>query len=203
MRTWNLILLATLLAADARAETDPVAEPLAALGKAANCEDKASPWRPWCIAVDGWKNGKPDALPAGKVLLGLTIELENGKDVGAALNDHVSLSALAVSKEGRVKLTNVKPENKDEADATAEAVFNLATTFKGKTDVAKVPKVLADYLGGLQGKYTVAKGKQEWTWKGESAGRARKGGSTWIVIEQPDKANGFWLTILTDKWAAQ
>jgi hypothetical protein len=48
----------------ARADkADPVAAALTKLGDAAKCSDPASPFRPWCIAVDFAKGTAP-ALPA-------------------------------------------------------------------------------------------------------------------------------------------
>lgn len=199
----SIVVMMVALAGTARAESDPVASKLAALGKAAKCEDKASPWRPWCLAVNGWAGGKAEALPTGKVLVGLTVELEDGKDVATALSEAVSLSALAIDKDGKVKMTMVTPSNDGEKQAIAEAVFNLANLFKGRDTAAKLPKELADYISGLKGAYATTKGKQEWTWKGASAGRARKAGSTWLVVESPEKANGVWVTILTEQWAAK
>jgi hypothetical protein len=204
MRILPCMLVVALVAPAAAKKMDPLMVTLRNLSDAAKCDDKASPWRPWCIAATGWSSGTAAELPAGKVLLGITIELEDGKDVATALSDSVSLSAFAVGKDGKVKLMTVKPTNDDETKSTAEAVFELSALLKGKTKVAKVPKDLASYLGGLKGAYPAIKsGAGLWTWEGASAGRARKVGTSWVVIATPEKANGYLVTVLTDAWTSK
>jgi hypothetical protein len=122
---------------------DKLATALGQLATAANCSNKASPWRPWCIAATGWATGKPGELPKGKVLLGLTIELEDGKDVAKQLSDAVGMSALVIDADGKVKVTYVTPSNPDEGKTIATAIFNLSSELKGKTASAQVPKDLA------------------------------------------------------------
>src|SRR5580692_5631675 len=101
-------VLLVVIAASATAAPDKLATSLDALATAAKCSDQASPWRPWCIAATGWATGKAGALPKGKVLLGVTVELEDGKDTAQQLVDAVSLTAFAIGKEGKVKVTMVK-----------------------------------------------------------------------------------------------
>src|SRR5690242_17050238 len=124
------VLACMLLAAQVRA--DPlVTRQLGELRTAASCQDKASPWRPWCIATE-WATGSAGALPAGKVLVGMTIELEQGKSVRDALSNKVTFVALAIGKDGKVKLTDVKPTNADEEKSVAEAIFAASAVFKGR-----------------------------------------------------------------------
>ena len=200
------VALAAVLSASpvqAKKMMDPLFVALGNLATAAQCDNKASPWRPWCIAATGWTDGTAADLPAGKVLVGMTIEVENGKDLKQALSDAVSLTAFAIGKDGTVKVTTVKPTSDAESKSVGEAVFNLAAVFKDKAKVAKLPKDLASYVAGLKGAYPATKGATEWSWKGASAGRARKVGPWWVVIESPDAQNGFFVTILTDAWASQ
>jgi hypothetical protein len=182
---------------------DPLSAALANLATVARCDDAASPWRPWCIAATGWADGAAGDLPVGKVLVGMTIELEDGKDLDQALRDSVSLTAFAVAKDGKVKVTNVKPTNETEVQSAAAAIFDLVAVFKDKQKLAKLPKDVATYLGGRKGTYPTTKGTNEWTWKGASAGRARKVGRWWVVVETPEAQNGFFVTILTDAWASE
>ena len=198
--TWLLatLLIPTLASAE-KAEPDITKGRLDALRTAAKCEDKASVWRPWCIAAD-FETGTAAALPKGKVLVGLTIELEVGKDASKALTGNVSFSALAIGKDGKVKLTSVKPENADEAIAVAEAVAGAAMVFKGKVKTAKLPKELAGYFKTLEGAYAVTKSGAQWTWTGASTSRLRKVGAHWVVIEVPKANNGIFATIFTDAW---
>ncbi len=201
----SVAVLAVVTASPVHAKkvADPLFAALSNLATAAQCDNKASLWRPWCIAATGWGDGTAADLPAGKVLVGMTLEVEDGKDLKQALSDAVSLTAFAIGKDGTVKVTTVKPTSDAESRAVGEAVFNLAAVFKDKAKVAKLPKDLAGYVAGLKGAYPATKSATEWTWKGASSGRARKVGPWWVVIESPDAHNGFFVTILTDAWASQ
>jgi len=203
-RTASLVILLVTFSASARAdEFDKLGDRLGKLATAASCADKTSPWRPWCIAATGWATGKAGELPKGKVLLGITIELEDGKELAVQLRDKVSLAAFAIDKDGKVKVTSVTPSNDDESKSIAAAVFAVSSQMKGKASVAKVSKDLAGYVGGLHGKYDATKGPAEWSWKGASAGRGRQVGSYWVVVETPDRGNGYFVSIMTDAWASE
>ncbi|MBS1121282.1 MAG: hypothetical protein H6Q90_3510 [Deltaproteobacteria bacterium] len=155
-------------------KVDVVAASLGELRTAANCQDKASPWRPWCIAAE-FPSGTAGELPKGKILVGMTVELQQGKDAKQALSDKVSFVALAIDQDGKAKLTDVKPTSKDEEQAVMESIFNTTAVFKGK-------------------------GPTEWTWTGQTQSRMRKVGAFWVVIEIPKAGNGVFATILTDAW---
>ncbi len=204
-RLASIAVLAVVTASPVQAKKmmDPLVGALANLATAAECDNKASLWRPWCIAATGWRDGTAADLPVGNVLVGITLEIQDGKDLKQALSDSVSLTAFAIGKDGTVKVTTVKPTSDAESKSVGEAVFNLAAVFKDKAKVAKLPKDLASYVAGLKGAYAATKGTTEWTWKGASSGRARKVGPWWVVIESPDAQNGYFVTILTDAWASQ
>jgi hypothetical protein len=194
-----LALASSTAVADKASPDDIITGRLAALREAAKCSDKASPWRPWCIAADFTK-GTAGELPKGKVLAGMTIELETGKDAKDALSKSVTFVALAVDADGKVKLTDVKPTSEEETKAVTEAVFNLANLFKGKARTAKLPADLVSYLKGRKGAYATTKSGNEWTWTGASPSKLRKVGTFWVAIEMPAKGNGIFATILTDAW---
>jgi hypothetical protein len=87
----NLVIGAVLLCAagaSAKGKKDPRDTDLAALANAVGCPSDSAPQRVWCLATDGWAQDKASKL------LGLTIELEDGK---------------AIADKGKVKahLTNV------------------------------------------------------------------------------------------------
>jgi hypothetical protein len=188
-----------VLGGTARADkVDPIAAGLTKLGTAAKCTDKASPWRPWCIATD-FAKGTAAALPK-KALVGMTVELEDGKDFADALSQKVTFVALAIDKDGKVKLTDVKPESPEETKSVGEAVFNAAAVFKGKATTAKLPAELSGYVKTLKGAYATKKEGGSWMWKGKSTSQLRKVGNFWVIIERPDAGNGIWATILTDAW---
>lgn len=195
-----LVIATSLAVAAGTAAADDLAtKQLAALAAAANCKDASSPFRPWCIAAD-FATGKPVELPKGKTLVGITIELETGKDAKAALTDKVMPVALVVDDQGLVKITDITPSNDGEKQMLGEAVFNLAAVFKGKATTAKLPKDLASYIKSMTGKYKPTKSATEWTWQGESAARLRKVGNFWVSVETPAKKNGIWASVFTEAW---
>ena len=184
----------------ARAEKpDPIAQSLGQLATGAKCSDKASPYRPWCIATEALKTGTAPALPK-KALVGMTVELEDGKDVADALTNKVTFVALAIDADGKVKLTDVKPESAAEQKSVGEAVFAAAAVFKGKAKTAKLPAELSGYVKTLKGAYATKKVGNAWTWKGKAESQLRKVGAFWVILERPDAGNGLWATILTDAW---
>jgi hypothetical protein len=192
--------IVVLTSPHAIAKDDPTTSALALLKQAARCDDKTSPWRPWCIATE-WSNGS-NQMPA-KTLVGITIELEDGKDVKQALRDRVSFSALAVGADGKVKLTFITPTAKGEDVMLADALMQVSAVFKGKAKTARLPNSLAGHLGGMKGTYKPEKTKIGWTWQGASAAEIRKVGNFWVVIERPAKGNGIFATVLTDAWEAK
>jgi len=194
-----VIALSLIALAGSASADDLVTKQLAALGDAANCKDASSPFRPWCIAAD-FANGKLADLPKGKTLVGITIELETGKDAKAALTDKVMPAALVIDDKGMVKITDITPSNDGEKQMLAEAVFNLAAVFKDKSATAKLPKDLASYIKTMKAKYKPSKSSTEWTWQGESAARLRKVGKFWVSVEVPAKNNGIWASVFTDAW---
>ena len=200
MKLVSLVLIGIVgLGGVARAEkVDPLTAALTKLGDAAKCSDAASLFRPWCIAVD-FPKGTVPALPR-KALVGMTVELEDGKDFHDALINRVTFVAIAVDKDGKVKLTDVKPTSADETKAMMEAVGAAALVFKGKAETAKLPKELSDYVKTLKGAYKTKKENGSITWKGANSSQLRKVGKFYVVIEKADKGNGIWASILTDTW---
>lgn len=195
-----IVMVMMVLAGSARADE---ASSLEALKTAAKCSDKASPWRPWCIAA-GFAGGTAAALPK-KNLVGMTVELEDGKDFMDALRDHVTFVALAITRDGKVtkvKLTDIKPENDDERTAVAEGVAAAAIVFKGKDKVAKLPKALAEFAKSRTGSYELTNDKKGWKWTGANPSQLRKVGKFWVLIETASSGKGIWATILTDSWTA-
>ncbi len=200
MKLSSLVMVGVLvLAGVAHADkAEPLAAALTKLGTAAKCSDPASPLRPWCIAVDFAKGTAP-ALPT-KALVGMTVELEDGKDYGDALINKVTFVAIAIGKDAKVKLTDVKATSADETKAVMEAVGAAAMVFKGKAEIAKLPKELSDYVKTLQGAYKTKKEKGAIVWKGANSSELRKVGKFYVVIETASRGNGVWVSILTDAW---
>lgn len=179
-------------------KADPVKTGLTRLAAGAKCTDKASPWRPWCIAAD-WSKGAAGSLPT-KSLVGMTIEIEEGKDIAEALSQKVTFVALAIDEGGKVKLTDVKPGNEAEVTTVGEAVFAATSVFKDKAKVAKLPAELASYVRALKGTYATKKVGNAWAWTGKSTSQLRKVGKFYVVIERAEAETGIWATILTESW---
>ena len=205
----SLTAAATAEAAKKKPAADPRDAPLAELAKAVGCPSDSAPQRVWCVATDGWAKGTAAALADGDhVLLGLTIELQQGKSVDDAIQKKVSVSALALRvKKGKVlaRLTNVMPESAAEEQMVGEAVFGLAAYFKRRAETATAPKDLYDYVQTLPPKadHAAKPGKLGWTFSGASAAELRRVGDDWVVIEVPAKKDGVWVTIFTEKLASQ
>ena len=196
-----LVVLAT--AAHADDATDRVARLLGKLHAGANCDDKASPLRPWCIAADGWAKGKSAALPKASVLVGITVTLTEGDVVETELREKVTLSALAFKTDGAhtyVKLASITPSNDDENLQVMKAVGGVSMVLKGKAKKAALPKDLADYVASLPAaaSHELTKTSTGWSWTGDQvAAELRQVGDAWVVIEP--SGNGMYVTVLTDK----
>ncbi|HEY4240370.1 MAG TPA: hypothetical protein VGM88_11165 [Kofleriaceae bacterium] len=193
------LVLATPLVLAAPADDMPLVKTeLAQLATQAKCSDAASPWRVWCVATQ-WDAGVAAPLPKGKKLVGIAVAIETGKET-EALKDHVTLAALSVGDDGLVKLTDITPDNPDEAKQILEGVMNVSLVMKGKAAKAKLPPPLADYIRTRTPSYTPERKGNAWVWQGASSARMRKIGAYWVVLEVPDAKNGIWATILTDAW---
>jgi len=191
-----IVMVVSMLGGGRAIAKDDPSAPLGELSKAASCADKASPWRPWCIATE-WKRGK--AVLPKRTLVGITVELVDGADVKDALSNKVTLVALAI--EGtRAKLVDIKPTEKGEDVLVAKAVAAVAMVFKGKAKTAVLPPDLAGYIKSRKASYKMTKGKMEVSWTGVNRSMLRKVGSFWVVLEWPTKGNGVWVTVLTDAW---
>ncbi|HTM18955.1 MAG TPA: hypothetical protein VL172_00540 [Kofleriaceae bacterium] len=194
--------------ADAAAPAGPPAgearnAALQALHDAAHCDVAASPWRPWCIAADGWAKATEAPLPAGvHALIGLTLALEAGKRVEDALQDDVHLAALAVDGDaGKLKVVGIKGEDAADQQMMMEAVAGVAIVLKGNAASAALPPDLATYVAtlGAQAEYPLTKAGAGWTFRGAAPGELRKVGDYWVTIEGPGAGNEQFISIFTDK----
>jgi hypothetical protein len=195
-----MALLTGLLGAAVAEEENLTEMTLRQLGKAADCTDKDSPWRPWCIGTE-WSKGKLEA-PKG-TLVGISVELPTGKTDHQphkdALTNKVGLVAFAVSGD-KVKLIDIKPTAKGEDVMMAKAVANLSAVFKTKAKTAAIEKELTAYIKSLKGTYPTTKGTSGLTWKGANVGQLRKVGKFWVAIELSPKGDAMWVSILTDAY---
>ena len=199
-----IITVCAFATTSARADDVDTANAAARLGVAANCKDKASPWRTWCPAAT-WAKGKAGTLRPG-IMVGVTVALPADADVKQALSDRVSFVVLAVRKDGAkllVTLRDITPENAAETEMVAKAVMGVSAVLKGKAkDVVLVPDLrgFADSLVPAADRLAT-KTKSGWTWEND-ANRAelRQVGNAWVVIETPKAGGaGRFLTVLTSK----
>lgn len=205
MKRALVLVIALCAVGGARADesSDRTGRLLGKLHAGANCDDKASPLRPWCFAADGWAKAKAAPLPKATVLVGVTVTLVEGDVVETELREKVTLSALAFKVDGAhtyVKLASITPSNDDENLQIMKAVGGVSMVLKGKAKKVALPKGLADYVASLPAaaSHELAKTDAGWSWMGDQvAAELRKVGDVWVVIEPSDK--GMYVTVLTDK----
>lgn len=204
IRCLFIITFFAFATSSARADDAVTASATARLGVAANCKDKASPWRTWCGAAT-WAKGKPGTLKPG-IMVGVTVALPADADVKQALSDRVSFVVLAARKDGAkllVTLRDITPENAAETEMVAKAVMGVSAVLKGKAKAVVLEPDLrrfADSLLPAADRVTV-RTKSGWTWENE-ANRAelRQVGNAWVVIETPKAGGaGRFVTVLTGK----
>jgi len=162
---------------------NPQGVALTSLALVAKCTEKATPWRPWCFVVD-FPQGSAKELPK-KSLVGMTVELETGKDVKDALSNKVTFVALAIDSDGKVKLTDVKPTSDAERKTVGEAVAAVTLVFKGKAKTAKLPKELSSFVKTLEGKYETKATRGSIIWTGANPSELHKVGDFYAVIFSP------------------
>ena len=209
-----LVAVVAVTAAPATAKRrppDPTANLLDELSTAARCTEKASPFRPWCIAADGWATGTAAKLPVGKVLVGITIRrtLAATAPWDLSTDATIGFAALVVRRDGpalELRVTDINPTKDDEKPQIASALANVSTVLKGKGSTVKVPPPLAAYLKSLSKKsgHFATKGAAGWTWnagKDMPLGELRKVGKYWVAIETPTTgADGRFISVFTEKW---
>jgi hypothetical protein len=211
----GLVAAAGRAHADSQDPPDVVDALREAVHVAAACPDSGgglgtSPLRVWCLA-DGWDSAPAPAVPqTDTVLLGLTVEIQKGDDVGKDLLDKVGLSALAFHPSGKgdadskpvlVRLATITPSSPDQNTAIGDAVAGLAGVFKGVATQAMVDPDLYDYLQTLPASatYPAESTAHGFLWTGKSTTEVRKVGSFWVTVEKPlSGPQGIWLSIFTD-----
>ncbi len=178
---------------------------LASLYRAARCHSAKSPFRPWCIVTNGWKRGQASPLlPKGKqkVFVGFAVPIKTG----AAVNfNRLKLAALVVRKDGSkyfATIITVTPDNDKERKVMAQAVFDLALVFKGRSKAAKIDSKLLGFLRGRASKasYVLTKTAKSWSLAGKINAQIRKVGPYWVALERAPK--GVFVNLFTDRFVA-
>ncbi len=207
-------LLAVTLAASAMPATAKPRLPTATeailsdLHVAAQCDDRRSPRRHWCVAADGWATGTPAPLPIGKVLVGLTFtrEVATIAPIDFAGEDTYRFATLTLRRVGdnvEAKLAGVDPGDDDDKRMLKAAAAKLTAVFQGKTKVARLPRALSEFTksGADRPGHVITKGASGWTWTAGSATELRKVGKYWVVIETSVSGRDTrFITVLTEQW---
>jgi hypothetical protein len=176
-----------------------VAELLARLGRAVDCDHKPSAW---CVAVRGWAGGTAPAIPDG-VLAGVTIGVERDKPDAAIAGAVVTFSAFA-ARDGKVFVTDIPPVDAAEQRALDAAAAAVADVLAGRSPRAELPASLVALMKTVPAKYPVARAGGEWRYAGEADGRIRRVGDAWVVIEVPRVGpEGAIVSIYTDRFVAK
>lgn len=176
---------------------------LASLHRASRCPSKTSPWRHWCIVTMGWQQGTPAAIvPKGKVkvFLGFALPIKTGVAVN---HNRLKLAAFVARKEGDKhfgSIINIRPDNDKERKMMAQAVFDLALVFKGRSKSARIPAPLLGFLRGQAAKApnALTRGAKDWTLAGKLKARIRQVGSYWVALERDPK--GLYVNLFTDRF---
>ncbi|MFT3712276.1 MAG: hypothetical protein QM817_31915 [Archangium sp.] len=121
---------------------------VARIGKALDCKPTTKdPLRPWCITQLTTDAGFTTPKE-GTVLVGLSVPLPASKDVREILLKATRVSALAFQG-GKVKLTDVTPDNDDEKRQLLDVAVQVSMVLKDQADSIAVPKGLSEYLPTL------------------------------------------------------
>ncbi len=197
-----LALAAVVFANVTPAAADATGDAVAKLLQGADCSNRKSAHKDWCMVAD-WAKGKAAAVKLG-LMVGLSVAIESDTDVGTALTDDVTVVALRIDKDGPQLsaslrdvegATGVTTRHVDalEADIRARLVSKIH-----KIKLGKEVKAFTDTLAG-KGTRALMKGKDAWTWTtGHSTAELRFVGKYWVIVETPDDGSrGRVISLLT------
>ena len=179
------------------APADVIERVSAALDCKAGSKD---PLRAWCGATltgaSGFKAAKDQT-----VLLGISAPLPASKDVRALLLGATRVSALAFAG-GKVRLTDVTPDNKDEEKQLLEVASEVVAALKGTSPQLKISAGLAGFLPVLAGQAKdgaaakdTAKGPTSAALKNPTRLWTVKTGKLEVFVVSEDTSDGAWLSV--------
>ena len=184
-----------------RGSEAPPADVIERVSAALDCKATSKdPLRAWCGATltfaSGFKAAKDQT-----VLLGISAPLPASKDVRALLLGATRVSALAFAG-GKVRLTDVTPDNKDEEKQLLEVAGEIAAALKGTSSQLKISSGLAGFLpvlagqakGGAAAKDT-AKGPANAALKNPTRLWTVKTGKLEVFVVSEDTTDGAWLSV--------
>jgi hypothetical protein len=180
---------------------DAPADVIERVSKALDCKATSKdPLRAWCAATvtgtAGFKAAKDQT-----VLLGISAPLPGSKDVREVLLAATRVSALAFAG-GKVRLTDVTPDNKDEEKQLLEVAGEVSAALKGMSTQLKISSGLAGYLPVLAGQAKdgaaakdSAKGPANAKLKNATRLWTVKSGKLEVFVVSEDTADGAWLSV--------
>lgn len=202
--SWFPFLAAAALVAAAAspAAADATDDAIAKLRAGADCTNKKSAHKDWCMA--DWAKGKAAALKPG-LMIGLSVAIEADTDVDTALSDDVTLVFLQIDKDGPQLSATLKDVEGSPGVTTRHvdtATADVRKRLVSKIHSVKLGKELRAVANGLKGRSTRAltKGATAWTWDtGRSKAEMRQVGKYWVIVETPegDDVAGRVITLLT------
>ncbi|MBL8911837.1 MAG: hypothetical protein JNM17_14180 [Archangium sp.] len=158
------------------------------------------PLRPWCVAV--LTEGAGFTAPKDVVLLGLSAPLPWSTSITDALLKGTRVSAMAF-KGGKVKLTDVTPDNDDEKKQLLEIAMQVAAVLKGNGKAITVSKGMSEFLpvlaegAGKAGAVLKVNAKGPATTRFTWPVRAWtvKSGALTVYVVAEDTSDGAWLSV--------
>jgi hypothetical protein len=195
-------LVALLLAAPPAAAPAQKEDVIVRIGKALDCSPGTKePLRPWCVTQLTRDAGFTTPRD-GTVLVGLTVPLPASKDVKEILFKATRVSALAF-KGGKVKLTDITPDNDDEQKQLLDVAIQISRVLKGEAATITVPQGLSEYLPTLtdgaaksgQSVKSSAKGPATCTFNAPARLWTVKSGSLTVYVVAEDTDDGAWINV--------
>lgn len=172
------------------------------ISKALDCKaGSKDALRAWCAATlttgAGFKAAKDNT-----VLLGISVPLPTGKDVRELLLKATRVSALSFSG-GKVRLTDVTPDNDDEAKQLLEVAGEVSMALKGMSQQVKIGEGLAGFLPVLAAQTAKeghaakdsAKGPASVKMKNPTRIWMVKNGKSEVYVVSEETADGSWLSV--------
>jgi hypothetical protein len=181
---------------------DTSTDVLERVSKGVDCKASSKdPLRAWCPAAmttgAGFKQAKSDT-----VLLGISAPVPTSVDLREALLRATRVSALAFSS-GKVRITDVTPDNKDEEKQLAEVAGEISMALKNLGPSVKISEGLAGFLPVLAQQCkkdgVAVKDSAKSAAKVELKNPTRlwlvKNGKTEAYLAVEDTADGAWLSV--------
>ena len=172
------------------------------VSKALDCKaGSKDPLRAWCAATmtgsAGFKPARNDT-----VLLGISSPVPTTAAVRQVLLKATRVSSLSFSS-GKVRLTDIAPDNKDEEKQLLEVAMGVAVALKGMGEQVQVSAELAGFLPVLARQTAKEGAAVKESVKGPSLVKMKNPTRMWLVkngksevyVVSEETADGAWLSV--------